>query len=345
MTLALTAPQIKKIFWQTVFWTITYFILLTIFSGSSEWQKIDHIYTAIFMVTLMLSVSVNARVILPNFLSRKKYPFFFLLSGINVIVFAFFNHFLFDKLIDYLLPGYYFISYYDFADLLKFFVALVAITTLIELSMEWFTLQETRHRLMTIEKEKVAAELRALTNQVNPHFLFNSLTVLYSLALKDSKETSNAIIQLSDILRYVIYESGGGVVSLKSEIGLIRNYISLQRYRVHPSMKINFESGKANENLRISSMLFLPLVENGFKHGIEGDVNGAFLDIRLETAGGVITFIIRNSCHPVNVAKINGGVGLKNIQDRLKLMYADKHSLTITETPSTFEVAMQLTTD
>lgn len=345
ITIAIPFTWVKELIWQVAFWIAAYFVLITTFASSSEWQRIDHIYTSIFMLTLMMAVAVNSRVILPKFLNQKQYPLFFVLAALNIVGFAFFNHTLFDGIIDHILPGYYFISYYNIPDLLIFFAVTITATTLLHLSLEWFSLQETRHRLMAIEKEKVAAELRALTNQVNPHFLFNSLTVLYSLSLKHSTETSDAIVRLSDILRYVIYESTQGFVSLKSEVILIRNYIGLQRYRVNPAMKINFAAEVINEDLKVAPMLFLPLIENGFKHGVEGVSGPSFLDIRLQTEGQVVTFVIKNSrTAEADNSKTDGGIGLKNIRERLQLLYNDHHDFRITETEFDFEVVMKLET-
>lgn len=328
---------------QLLFWTVAYFILLNIFTGSSPWKKIDHIYTAIFLVTLIMAVTVNFWVVMPRYLHRKRYGLFMLFTAINILAFTFFNQVLFDRLIDYVLPGYYFISYYAYTDLLRFFFVFVTLTTLLHLSWEWYRLQETRHRMVVLEKEKVDAELKAFTNQVNPHFLFNSLTVLYSLSLKNAGETSGAIIKLSDILRYVIYESSAGQVALRSEVALIHNYIDLQRYRVDDSARIEFSTEIEDENARIMPMLFLPLVENSFKHGIKGDVAGTFISIVLQSANGVITFRIgNNKSDAVSVERPAGGIGLKNIKDRLALVYPGRHSLEVRESEKLFWVELKL---
>jgi sensor histidine kinase YesM len=162
-----------------IFCSAAYFILLSIFAGSSDWQLIDHIYTSIFLGTLILFGTINEWVIQKKFLKENKYGLFIVLSVFNIMAGALFNHILFDKLIDFVLPGYYFISYYEYGDLLKFFFVYIFLLTLLDLSWEWFQFQEARHRVTVLEKEKINAELKALTNQVNPHFLFNSLTVLY----------------------------------------------------------------------------------------------------------------------------------------------------------------------
>src|ERR1700754_2229353 len=147
---------------QIVFWTLAYFVLIGIFAGS-EWRMIDHIYTSIFLVTILIPVTVNDTVLRPRLLNKRKYWPYFVLLVVVVLVGAWINQVLFDKLIDYVLPGYYFISYYEFIDLVKFFASFTGVWLLVCLSMEWFQLQE----------KKVAAEFRALSSQVNPHFLFN----------------------------------------------------------------------------------------------------------------------------------------------------------------------------
>jgi hypothetical protein len=326
-----------------IFTASAYFVLLGIFAGSSEWQLIDHIYTSIFLGTLIVFGTINEWIIQPNFLRKKKYGMFLLFTASNMLMGALFNHLLFDKLIDYLLPGFYFISYYSYADLAKFFFVYIFLITLLDLSWEWFQLQETRHHMTMLEKEKINAELKALTNQVNPHFLFNSLTVLYSLALRKSSETPDAIIKLSDILRYVIYEVPAGDVPLKSEVDLLRNYIDLQRYRIDPTSDVQFTSNIENENTRVIPMLFLPLVENSFKHGVKGDISNTFIHMDLKSAGGVITFHIENNKpNDVKVEQESGGIGLKNIQERLKLTYGDHFSFIITDTQKSFAVTLQL---
>jgi sensor histidine kinase YesM len=253
------------------FWVASYFALLTLFATTSRgWLMIDHIYTSIFVVTLLIPVTFNDVVLLPRTMNRGKYGLYLTLVVALVVVGAFLNDILFRYVIDYILPGYYFISYYDFFDLLKFFVIFVAASTLLTLSLEWFRLQDDRFHVTQLEKEKVAAEFKALASQVNPHFLFNSLTVLYGLAVKNSSATAGAILKLSDILRYVIYQSSAQTVSLRSELDILRDFIDLQRYRVQASVQIDLVESVSRDDIRVSPMLFLPLLENSFKHGLHG---------------------------------------------------------------------------
>ena len=324
------------------FWVASYFILLTIFETTSgPWLMIDHIYTSIFIVTLLIPVSINDVFLIKRLLNKQKYGIYLLVVALTILVGAGINHMLFSKLIDYILPGYYFISYYEFADLLKFFTAFIMISTLITLSLEWFRLQEDRYRTNKLEKERVSAEFKALASQVNPHFLFNSLTVLYSLAVKNSADTPGAILKLSDILRYVIYQSSATTVSLRSELAILQDFIDLQRYRVNASTQIDLSDSISDDNIQVAPMLMLPLLENSFKHGTTSSAEPSFVKARAIEENGTLHFtIINNKSEKSQNAP--GGFGLKNLRERLALAYPGRYSLDISETQSTFAVSMQI---
>ncbi|MEI9921545.1 MAG: histidine kinase [Bacteroidota bacterium] len=312
--------RVTAIVWIT-FWTVAYFVLLSIFSSSGEWQRIDYIYTVIFMTTLMAAVVVN-EYFRRRYFASGRYLAWLAIAVADGVAFAAVNDFLFDKVIDYILPGYYFIAYYSHFDLLKFFGAFLGLSTLIGLSMESFQLQ----------KEKSTAEFKALANQVNPHFLFNGLTVLYTLSFNNNNETSSAIIKLSDILRYVIYKSPDNRVSLASEASILRDYIDLQRYRVHPDTKIEYVEN-LHDDVTIAPMLFLPLLENAFKHG------EAVITMELRCEKNVVNFNITNKRTNVRSAP---GIGLSNLKERLKLLYPGRHSFRIVETENKFSVNMRI---
>lgn len=325
-----------------IFCTAAYFILLSIFAGSSEWQIIDHIYTSIFLGTLILFGTINEWVIQKKFLREKKYLIFAILTFLNITAGALFNHVLFDKLIDIVLPGYYFISYYEFGDLVKFFFVYIFLLTLLGLSWEWFQFQETRHRLISLEKEKASAELKALMNQVNPHFLFNSLTVLYGLALKKSDETATAVLKLSDTLRYVIYDSSRGKVKLSSEVALIENYLELQKFRIRNTSAIKFNHELRNPDGDIEPMLLLPLIENSFKHGMMADEADGFVSIDLYSDESRLSFRVINNKGVAPSTEKPGGIGLRNIKERLQMLYGSAYTFTVEETDKIFAVHLTL---
>ncbi len=337
MSLILKVIKIR-IIPHILFWGIAYVVLLYLFSEDVI-AKVDYIYTGIFSFTLLLAVYVH-RMIGLRYL--KTQPFIYVVVGIAV-VFAgvWFNQIVFDKLIDYVLKGYYFISYYSYGDIVKFFLSFVIAATLFKLSKEAFILEDIKTKMVRLEKEKAQVELKALTEQVNPHFLFNSLNVLYALAMKNSKESPDAILRLSDILRYVIYDVQAENVKVSNEQKLIDDYIALQNYRIDENATIRFEVNIEKDRV-IAPLLFLPLVENSFKHGIKGDVGETFVDIKLSsTSQNVVFQISNNKCTNSNHKK-SGGIGLENIKQRLELLYPDKHSFEIEDNEHSFSVKLQI---
>jgi two-component sensor histidine kinase len=328
------------------FWVLAYYILLHLFAGSDTLQTIDYIYTGIFLGTLFIPVSINLFLFIPRLLNTGRYSAYGIMILSGLFVFSFFNQLLFDRLIDFILPGYYFISYYSYGDLLKFFAAFIILTTLLKLSKEWFELSKARQKITLLEREKLGAELKALMNQVNPHFLFNSLNVLYSLAMKKNAETPDAIIRLADILRYVIYDSAKEMVTLNSEIELLNNYLQLQQYRVDTSAHIEFVTDVNERESQIAPMLLLPLVENSFKHGIKGDTGETFIHLNLSQKMDWINFTIENN-KGISVElpeKKAGGVGLENIRNRLQLIYPDNHTFDVRDNGLTFRVELKINT-
>jgi len=333
----------NRILYHLVFWLTAFIVLIQLFKVSATVEKIDYIYTAIFQFTLMIAVYINLWVLIPKFLISKRILLYALFSILAITFCSHFNVLLFSELIDYILPGYYFISYYSFLDISKFFLVFILLTTLLKLSKEWFQLIESKQKFIETEKEKVKIELMALRAQVNPHFLFNSLNVLYSLALKNAKETPESIIKLSDILRYVIYDSNKEKVNIKSEVELINNYLSLQQHRIDKTSSINF-APEIQTNVDVAPMLFLPLVENSFKHGVKGDVSNTFVNIILKATNKIVLFNIENNKGSSENPDQNteGGIGLTNIKKRLSLLYPEKHDLSIKEDEQKFIVSLRI---
>lgn len=327
-----------------VFWMVSFYVLLNIFSSSSTFQKIDFIYTIIFTFTLIIPVFLNLYLAIPTLLRKGRYLLYIVCFLLLLFLFSWLNQLVFDRFIDLLLPEYFFISYYSYGDVLKFFGVFLLITTLLQLSKEWFELNTTRQKMILLEREKIEAELKALSNQVNPHFLFNSLNVLYSLAVQQKKEAPEAILKLSDILRYVIYDSTGNSTSIDAEVKLIQNYIDLQRFRVGDNAHIEFKVNVSDQHKTVAPMLLLPLVENGFKHGIKGDIEQTYLNIALRVEGNVLNFVVENN-KGVGLNEEKGqshGVGLENIKSRLQLLYPGNHEFYIASLENSFRVELSI---
>ena len=201
-----------------LFWAVSYYYLIHSFSITNNIEKIDYIYTAVFHFTIILGVYANLYFLIPRFLGKKRYWQYALFFAVLLAITAQLNIFIFNYAIDYLLPGYFFVANFSFLQLVQFGFVYLGLTSLIKLSKAWFRLQESKSVLIRLEKEKAGTELLFLKSQINPHFLFNSLNNIYSLALKKDPLTPQTLLRLSEVMRYMIYESATDLVPLKKEI-------------------------------------------------------------------------------------------------------------------------------
>ena len=327
----------NRVFQHILFWCLSFLILLNILKVSADVKQIDLIYTAIFHVPIFLVVYLNLKILIPKFLEKRKY-FLYGISVLGGLVFgAGFYIVLFDKWIDYIFSGYYFIAYYSFWDISLYFVIYIFVTSLFRLARSYFRLQE-------IKKEKTLTELKALKSQINPHFLFNSLNSIYSLARKQSTKTPDKIVQLSNLLRHIIYDSDVDFVSLEKEVAMIENYIELQNLRTSGKDIIRLKVLGEIEDKKIAPLLFLPFIENSFKHGLKGGRDDVFVSIKLNVSANVLNFEIENSKGNSTIVtdKKYSGIGIENVKKRLALIYPGLHSLQIFDNKKTFKVLLQI---
>ena len=193
-----------------------------------------------------------------------------------------------------------------------------------------------------IKAELKESELRLLKMQINPHFLFNALNNIYALSVINSEKTQESISYLSEMLRYVIYDCEQPKVPLDKELEYISNYIELFKLKSSKDFDISFYKNVTDASAMVAPMLFVPYIENAFKHsGIEKGGNN-YVHISLTQNNGQLEFSVVNSL-PVIPAKVDsqGGIGLSNVKKRLELLYPEKHELRITKT-SDFKVNLNL---
>lgn len=325
--------------WQHIlFWAVASFILVNLFKGSGSVEKIDLIYTFIFLIPILASVYLNLYILIPRFLSRERY--FIYMLGIVILVFlcAVSLYFLFDRWIDYILPNYYFISYYSIPQLMLFSGSFLLLAALLKLSRSWF-------KILRIERISSENQLKSLQSQINPHFLLNSLQTIYALSLEQSDKTPKVILHLSDILKYTLYETETPRVDLESELKLLKQYIEMQRLRLDPvGRSIKFDVVGDPEDLSIAPMLLLPFIENSFKHGLQGDEKSAFVRIHVSIARRKLSFTIENNAGKAEqlLSGKNGGIGISNTRQRLELIYPGRHQIEISELKGIFSVKLMI---
>ena len=206
----------------------------------------------------------------------------------------------------------------------------VLIFFLIKMTKDRFSQQ---HKLITLEKEKHAAELSFLKAQMNPHFLFNTLNNIYALAQNKSENTPELILKLSEILGYTIYECQEEHVSLVKEWELIENYIDLESLRHNNRLTIIIEKEINNTNAKIAPLILITLVENAFKFALKSHHESPEVKIQLQEVNNRLTFEVLNSKPKLNISldDKHQGIGTENVRRQLELQYKNKHQFTMEE--------------
>ena len=202
---------------------------------------------------------------------------------------------------------------------------------------------QKQQQIAAFNEQKKSAELTVLKNQLNPHFLFNTLNNLYSLAIKKSDKTPEVIGKLSDMLDYMLYRCNDKFVPLNKEIKLIENYLALEKIRYGKRVAINFNTA-VKEEVKIAPLLLLTFIENAFKHGVRPQLEQATIDIDLTTKAQGIAFCIKNSVptKSPNYGEAKEAIGLKNVKTQLDLLYPDAHALRIEASENSYAVKLNI---
>ncbi len=332
---------INRVFFHALFWLISIFVFAFIFRLSKTIDKLDVIDSVFFHISIIICVYINF-IGIKKLINKGRYLKYIVFSLVNIIITVALNQYTFNVLVDIILPDYYFVSQFNYAETGIITFVYLIVTSAIKLSKSWFNLQKINQRIIETEKERIDSELQSLKSQINPHFLFNSLNVIYSLALKENESTPEVVLKLSDILRYVIYDSKQEKVLLSSEISLLKKYIDIQKYRIENDASINL-SDETEYDAMLAPLIFLTLLENSFKHGIKSDIENVFINIKLHSNKQKVYFEIENnkSQSEQNSHKPNG-VGLDNIRKRLALEYPGKHKLKIQDKNNKFKVYLEI---
>jgi two-component sensor histidine kinase len=313
--------------------------------------ELNHHYTIINLLTSqsihrpMISTTLllaffyaNYYYFIPKFYVTEKYTFFTILIIISFIVFLLLpDIFIEEKRIDTLFqnnlphrpPGKMPYSLLVNYNLFRF-IGVFAFSLLLKV----------RERLKKTEIEKTNAELSYLKAQINPHFLFNTLNSIYSLAILKSDKTADAVVKLSEMMRYVLNDSNSNFISLKNELNYITNYIDLQRMRLTPNVKLNYAHEGIVLDKKIAPLILIPFIENAFKHGVNSEENSE-IDIAIIVSETTIKLSVKNNCVSTNNQTLNkSGLGIENTKQRLNLLYPKNHLLNIAEVDNSFVVSL-----
>jgi two-component system, LytTR family, sensor kinase len=210
---------------------------------------------------------------------------------------------------------------------------------IIRYTYDYRKLKETTQKLR-IEKQE--AELNYLKSQTNPHFLFNTLNNIYSLARAKSDLAPESILRLSKILRFMLYETGGEYIAVEQELKIITDYIALEKLRYDDSLRINFNHDIEDMKQALPPLLLIPLVENAFKHGVSETRNQPFVDIHLSIRQRQLAFVVKNSSETSPAGEgVKENIGLSNLRRQLQLLYTD-YSLSVKHDVSLFTATLRI---
>lgn len=204
------------------------------------------------------------------------------------------------------------------------YLLVAALSVAIRMTNSWFEMESIRRE---VEQKRTEAELKNLKNQLNPHFLFNTLNNIYCLIAFSPERAQGAVHDLSRLLRYVLYESSQELVPLEKDLDFIRNYVELMRIRLPENVTTDMEIN-VNQGIQIAPLLFISPIENAFKHGISNN-RPSFIRISIRQEGGQLCCRIVNSYFPKDATqdKSGSGIGIQNLERRLELLYPEHYSL------------------
>jgi hypothetical protein len=226
--------------------------------------------------------------------------------------------------------------------------SLLGLTTGIKFLKDWM-LQEQRWREK--EKQHIETELNFLKSQIHPHFFFNTLNNLYSLTIRKSDQAPEVVLKLSDLMSYMLYESSAATVPLEKEIVNLENYMALEKLRFGQRLTLCFDIKGDTSPVRIPPLVLLAFVENGFKHGLKGQMGPVRIDLRLEVQKEWLSFEVRNPAgeseekgpeDKKSEDREPGGIGLRNVSRRLEILYGSQYDLRLERTATIFSVHLKI---
>src|SRR5678810_135352 len=273
---------VMRIIQHKAFWVLSFFVFLYIFKTGAKPEKVDYVYSLLFQLTLLPAVYINIELLLPRLGNRKRNLLSLLSLIVIIIFFAWVNYNFFDNWSAKVFPDYFFISYFTFPEVFLIFIVYIIITMLLKLSKSWFLVSRLQKELLEKEKQKAEMELKALKAQVNPHFFFNTLNSIYSMALDKDERLPGTVLQLSDLMRYFLYESKDNFVPLEKELAVADNYIALQKIRSGEQLSIEINKQGEVNGQKIAPLLLITFLENAFKHGAKGSSGNTFIKLDIK---------------------------------------------------------------
>ncbi len=296
------------------------------------------VHKAIFLLFYSAATIMVTYFLMPRFLYKKKYGQFFLGFIVVVVAVIAIEELIMEPIMfpntkrATTFPGIY----------ISLLGVLPVMFILSGCKFGWDALQK-QDQIDELQSTIQESELQFLRSQINPHFLFNNLNNLYSYALQNSPKTPEIILEMSGVLRYMLYESKEQFVPLKKELEQLGNFIRLYRLQIEDRGNVRFKVGEMEGEHRIAPLILIVFIENAFKHSQSGQSSNIEIDISVQMEGSVLEFHCKNNFETVpSLDTVAKGIGLNNVKKRLELLYPKKHQLEIKEKDKSYEVYLRL---
>lgn len=287
-----------------------------------------------FYLNYAIAALVISYVLLPRFLYKNRYWEFAVYTLVVAVVVIFVEESFLEQIFYPDTRGRKFSSV--FFTLLS---TMPTVTILVGFKFAWDALTKQRE-VLKLRNWVKESELQFLKSQINPHFLFNNMNNIYSYAVEQSPKTPEMILELSSVLRYMLYECTASFVPLKKEIEHLENYVNLSKLQIEGRGQVNFEVGSMSFEYRIAPLILTVFVENAFKHSASSQTNHIVIEVDVRMDGpGIFYFRCYNTyLSQSNTQHLNTGIGLENVKKRLQLIYPSSHLLKIKNENGFYEV-------
>lgn len=295
----------------------------------------------VFFLNYVVAAMIINYVLLPKFLYRKKYRSFIFFSLLIIAAVIIIEEGVIEQIYYPDTRGRRFSSVFN-----NLFSAMPIITIFVGFKFAWDAIRQQR-QLEALQSAVKESELQFLKTQINPHFLFNNLNNLYSYALEQSPKTPEIILELSGVLRYMLYECQEATVPLRKEIEQLDNFVNLSKLQLEERGNVDFKMPNIKDGYRIAPLILSVFIENAFKHSASSQQNAIDIRINLDwISENTIVFTCENSfSNKSNTDSLSKGIGLENVRKRLELLYPDKHKLQIENASNRFNVRLSIELD
>lgn len=327
-----------SISWQEVLFQVVLHVLVFVFYSFDKNEPQIAAYQVAFFMNYAISAFIINYFLLPRLVYQKKYWQFFIALFVVIMAVIVVEELVIERLYFPDSRGKHFSGiFYCLLDVLP----MITILSGCKFAWDALTKQREVEELKATVKE---SELQFLKSQINPHFLFNNLNNLYSYAIENSPKTPEIILELSGVLRYMLYECKEKYVPLVKEVAQLENFINLSEMQIEERGQVNFSSKNIRVGYQIAPLILVVFIENAFKHSTASQTDKIKIDVELELLDkGMLKFVCKNSFQKLsNTDSLSQGIGLENVKKRLQLLYPDAHQLDIQKTDKNYEVRLSL---